>query len=680
MNFKKGNLLTLFLVFLLLLIPFQTYAYSNALKNFVRNDKKVELKIFEDLSDINIVAGANLTASNFDKSRTIKLMANGQYTIEPKKEQVSRFLIQIFVTEDQKKADSIIAEVEQEFPKYNYLVTKEEQLYKVRVGNFISESETEKVADDFKQAGWNTWIIEDKSSVELLDSKQLVIRDNHGNIVFENGTIYFEGVIRIKNNLYNGSFKFELNSNNNIEIYNNIDFLTLEYGLLLNQMSDTNNITLLKTAAILNRSKVLNQILSESPPYEIKGYQGISQLTDIIKIAVDNTQVKVIYKNNSPYYEDIDIRSLANKYSSSNKIILENMKGVEIRDLNTVLEENIAVDASIDLGLNYKEIRQLTWNGNRIINIINLDTLKGRHEVFSTLSNDKINGLSSLSSLVKDNEALVGINGGFYNYQGKPLGLVMVDGTIVSEPLYNRAALGITKTGEILIDNISWRGVLRTTNNENIIIDAVNRKPNNENEIILYNKYFSDKTPLFEQYTTEIVVEEGIIFDIKRGESIQSSIPEDGFVLKIFDQEDRYDDFEINEKVDYLNVFNPDWQKKDVMSIMGGGPKLITDGKVDLTDREELFNVDIAEGRAPRTAVGLTYDHHLLLVTVDGRQPEISIGITLRELAEYLKTLNIKEAMNLDGGDSSQMVIRGYTFNNPSGYRDIATGILIKKK
>jgi exopolysaccharide biosynthesis protein len=36
--------------------------------------------------------------------------------------------------------------------------------------------------------------------------------------------------------------------------------------------------------------------------------------------------------------------------------------------------------------------------------------------------------------------------------------------------------------------------------------------------------------------------------------------------------------------------------------------------------------------------------------------------------------------MNLDGGDSSQMVIRGYTFNNPSGYRDIATGILIKKK
>jgi len=668
------------MIFILLLIPFQTYAYSNALKNFVRNDKKVELKIFEGLSEVNIVSGANLRASNIDGSKSIKLKNNGLYKIELKKEEFSRYLIQIFVTEDQKKAEEIIDEVEQKFPEYTYLIKKENQLFKIQAGNFKNEFQAELASDNLEQEGWNTWIIGDENSLEYIDSEHLVLKDNNGNVLFENGTIYFEGVIRIKNNLYNGSFQFKLNSNRNIDIYNKIDFLTLEYGLLLNQMGDTNNITLLKTAAILNRSKALKQILTESPPYKIEGYNGISKLTDVIKIAVENTQAKVIYKNNSPYYENIDIRALANKYSSSDNFILENMDGVEIRDLNTVLEENIAVDASIDIGLNYKEIRQLTWNGNRIINLIKLDTLKGRHKMFSALSNNKINGLSSLSSLVKDNEALVGINGGFYNYQGKPLGLVMVDGTIVSEPLYNRAALGITKTGEILIDNISWRGVLRTTNNENIIIDAVNRNPNSETEIILYNKYFSEKTPLFQQYTTEIVVKKGIITDVKRGESIQSNIPEDGFIIKVFNQEDRYEGFKIFEKVDYLNVFNPDWQNKDVMSIMGGGPKLITEGQVDITGQEEKFNTDITEGRAPRTAVGVTYDHQLLFVTVDGRQPELSIGITLKELADYLKTLDIKEAMNLDGGDSSQMVIRGYTFNNPSGYRDIATGILIKMK
>ena len=445
-------------------------------------------------------------------------------------------------------------------------------------------------------------------------------------------------------------------------------------------MSDTNNITLLKTAAIINRTKALKKILNNNPPYIFENYNGISQLTDIIRIAVDNTQAKVIYKNDNIYEENIDIRTLANNYSSSDELIIDNMENVEIKNLDTVLEKNIAVNASIDIGLDYQEIRQLTWNGSRIINIISLDTLKGRHEIVSALSNNQINGLESLSSLVKNNEALVGINGGFYNYQGKPLGLVMVDGSMVSEPLYNRAALGITKTGEILIDNISWRGILKTTSNENIIINAVNRNPNNKNEIILYNKFFSDKTPLFQQYTTELIVQKGIITEIKKGESIQSNIPEDGFVVKIFNKEDQYSGFRIFKKVDYLNVFKPDWQSKDVKSIMGGGPKLITDGKIAITGEEEQFNTDITKGRAPRTAVGITYDHQLLFVTVDGRQPEISIGMTLEELARYLKTLNIKEAMNLDGGDSSQMVIRGYTFNNPSGYRDIATGILIKKK
>jgi exopolysaccharide biosynthesis protein len=664
----------------MLFIPFHTDAYSSRLKSFVRNDKKVELKIFEDLNEVNILSGNNVVANNLDKSKSINLKANGKYIIKPKQEQVSTFLIQIFVTEDKNKAETIIAETKQSFPNYNYHIIKENQLFKVQVGDFVTESTAENAAVNFKQNGWNTWVIEDKNKKEYIDTKQLVIKDNHGNTVFENGTLYFEGVIRIKNNLYNGSFQFELNSNNNIDVYNNIDFLTLEYGFLLDQMSDTNNITLLKTAAIINRTKALKKILSENPPYTMEGYRGISQLTDIIRIAVDNTQAKVIYKNGTIYEKDIEIRSLVNNYSSPDELIKDNMDNIEIRNLDTVLEENIAVNASIDIGLDYQEIRQLTWNGSRIVNIISLDTLKGRYEVLSALSNDKISGLESLSSLVKNNEALVGINGGFYNYQGKPLGLVMVDGDIVSEPLYNRAALGITKTGEILIDNISWRGVLKTTNNENIIIDAVNRNPNNENEIILYNQYFSDKTPLFQQYTTEIVVQKGIITDVKKGESIQSDIPEDGFVVKIFNGKDQYNNFTIFKKVHYLNVFNPDWQKKDVVSIMAGGPKLITDGNVDITGQKEQFNTDITQGRAPRTAVGITYDQQLLFVTVDGRQPEISIGMTLEELADYLKTLDVKEAMNLDGGDSSQMVIRGYTFNNPSGYRDIATGILIKKK
>lgn len=79
------------MIFILLLIPFQTYAYSNVLKNFVRNDKKVELKIFEGLSEVNIVSGANLIASNIDGSKSIKLKNNGLYKIELKKKNFLNF-------------------------------------------------------------------------------------------------------------------------------------------------------------------------------------------------------------------------------------------------------------------------------------------------------------------------------------------------------------------------------------------------------------------------------------------------------------------------------------------------------------------------------------------------------------------------------------------------------------
>jgi exopolysaccharide biosynthesis protein len=309
-----------------------------------------------------------------------------------------------------------------------------------------------------------------------------------------------------------------------------------------------------------------------------------------------------------------------------------------------------------------------------------LDVLKGRHEVKAFVSNDKIEGLAPLSEVVKAKEALAGVNGGFYNYEGRPLGAVMVDGQMVSEPLYNRATLGITRTGEVLIDNIKWRGLLNTENNNNIVIDAVNRKPNSENEIIMYNKYFGKKTPQFQQETLELTIENEVVTKVERGSLIQNSIPEDGFVVKIFTGLNDYTAFQEGKDVQYTNVFNPAWHKEDVINIMGGGPKLVTDGEVAVTGDLENFSQDITAGRAPRTVVGITEDKHLLFVTVDGRQPELSIGMTLQEMAQYLTELDVTEAMNLDGGDSSQLVIRGYTFNNPSGYRDIATGILIKKQ
>lgn len=676
LKIKNNIVITVLLTFLLILVPLQASAFSNALKNFVSNGKQIQLKIFDNLDQAEILSGADVELRNLDGTKRTFLSKNKEYIITPIREDQKSWFIQVFATSEKNKAERMKEDIKKEFENYEVQIDLEDDLYKVQVGNFLKEDEAEEVSRIINESGWETWVIEKEIKGT---NTELAVMDNDGNIVFENGTIYCEGVIRLKNNLYNGLIQFSLEGGQ-INVFNKIDFLTLQYGMLLKELPETGNITVLKAAAILNRSKALDIVFNNNSPYQIDSYQGISKLTDIIKVAVDKTEARVIYKNDNPYYQKLDVLKLGSQYSSAEELIMENIESIEIKDLNTTIDEKQLVRAEIDLGLEYREIKQLTWSGPRVLTVVDLDVFKGRHQVISFVSNDKIPGLAHLPKVVNQKEALVGINGGFYNYEGKPLGAVMVEGQMVSEPLSNRSALGITKTGEVFIDNLKWRGLLTTSNNNNIVIDAVNRKPNNENEIILYNKYYGSKTPKFKKQAVEFIIEDSIISKVDIGSAVQNEIPEKGYIVKLSAEENTYDAFKEGKEVEYNNVFNPDWHKEDVVNIMGGGPKLITGGEVTVTGNLEEFSHDITTGRAPRTAVAITEENHLLFVTVDGRQPDLSIGMTLEELANYLKGLNVEEAMNLDGGDSSQLVIRGYTFNNPSGYRDIATGILIKKR
>src|SRR5690606_18927637 len=111
----------------------------------------------------------------------------------------------------------------------------------------------------------------------------------------------------------------------------------------------------------------------------------------------------------------------------------------------------------------------------------------------------------------------------------------------------------------------------------------------------------------------------------------------------------------------------PDWLAQGIRHAIGGGPRLLRAGRMHITAEEERFGSDIRLGRAPRSAIGLTRDGKALLVTVSGRQPGVSIGVTLQELAEILLDLGAVDAMNLDGGGSSTLVVGDRVMNLPSG-------------
>ena len=90
---------------------------------------------------------------------------------------------------------------------------------------------------------------------------------------------------------------------------------------------------------------------------------------------------------------------------------------------------------------------------------------------------------------------------------------------------------------------------------------------------------------------------------------------------------------------------------------LGGGPALLRDGQ-----RTDFRSERV---RHPRTAIGWNRDD-FFLVQVDGRQPGLSVGMTLTELADYLQKLGCTEALNLDGGGSSTLWADGQVMNNPS--------------
>ncbi len=79
-----------------------------------------------------------------------------------------------------------------------------------------------------------------------------------------------------------------------------------------------------------------------------------------------------------------------------------------------------------------------------------------------------------------------------------------------------------------------------------------------------------------------------------------------------------------------------------------------------------------AERRHPRTMSGVTRDGTTLLVTVDGRQPGHSLGLTLGEATDFMVGLGAVEAVNHDGGGSSTFVMRGRVVNRPSDGRERA--------
>ncbi|GBU05537.1 exopolysaccharide biosynthesis protein [Faecalimonas umbilicata] len=98
---------------------------------------------------------------------------------------------------------------------------------------------------------------------------------------------------------------------------------------------------------------------------------------------------------------------------------------------------------------------------------------------------------------------------------------------------------------------------------------------------------------------------------------------------------------------------------KEVLSF---GPALVADGEVAVTEEDEVGK---AMASNPRTAIGIIDELHYVFVVSDGRTEE-SEGLSLLEMAEFMKGLGVTTAYNLDGGGSSTLYFNGEIINQPT--------------
>lgn len=327
---------------------------------------------------------------------------------------------------------------------------------------------------------------------------------------------------------------------------------------------------------------------------------------------------------------------------------------------------------NVDTGI--KHIKMVKYyNGKPVkINVVEMNNkVASNYEVKPAIASVTLPNKRTVRNIAQRTNSIVAINGGFFKPQtGVPLGTLMIDKKIYTGPIYDRVALGIFKDGYD-VGRVQLDGKI-IGNNQEIKIDNINQPRMLSSYILAYTRGWGKYAPVSPQYGVQLQIVEN---KITAASANPLSIPENGYVLvgpksklgKLFGAD--YVDVEIKT--------NPKWE--NVQHIISGGPYLLKDNQIfiDMT-AQKLQSIG---GRNPRTAIGYTEDNNLVLVAVDGREGS-SVGLTLVELAKLMKTLGCTNAINLDGGGSTVMYIKGQIVNHPHqpGGIALSNALVISKK
>lgn len=279
------------------------------------------------------------------------------------------------------------------------------------------------------------------------------------------------------------------------------------------------------------------------------------------------------------------------------------------------------------------------------------------------------------SKVARTNRALIGVNGGFFAPDGAAVGALLVNGEWLRLPWKARTAIAFRPDGQARIGNLQAQSSVAFGGGLQLPIRDLNGWPDSGTISVLTRRFGT----YYKMRAGEmaVVVRRNVV-QAKPG-SGNAPIYPDGFTLVASGAARAWLDKVARGESATLHTHAPGWD--GFTNALGGGPRLVKNGGIEVTDVAEAFREDVRIGLGPRTALGLDKQGRYILLVVDGRQGFYSSGLTLRELAATMQKFGAVDALNLDGGGSTAMTVRGQVINRPSDgeERSVASVLLVMR-
>lgn len=300
---------------------------------------------------------------------------------------------------------------------------------------------------------------------------------------------------------------------------------------------------------------------------------------------------------------------------------------------------------------------------------VQLDVMTGKGNQFTTVQ--------SVTGMAKETGAVAGVNGDYFNMnsEGVPMGAQISQGDLMSSPsqLEGMYAFGLTKDRVPVIDQYEFHGTVTAEDGAEFPLTGINKaayttEPNKDyshaNAMYIYTSAWKEieRPRASAASPVEVLVQDGVIAQISDQGGFAMAVPENGYILRTHGQAANFvrDHLQVGQKLraDYglkSKTTQAEVDPSSFQMMIGGHTILVENGQPSGYTRS-TSSISGSSARA-RTAVGYSKDQKkAYILTVE--KNDTSSGMTLKELQNFMVSIGVWKAVNLDGGGSTTMATR----------------------